>query len=124
MSPTAIVVVLACAAIVVCATGVVLTVRRRPYGLVLQNVHKLVALAAVIAVSFIAYRGGMGARLDASAAVSAVSAAVLLLVAFVSGGVVSGRTDPPEWVMWVHRASSWLSIVAAVAIVDLLVGRL
>ena len=123
MTDSTVVIGLAAAAGVVCASGVVLTVRGRPYGAVLETIHKIVALAATVAVSVVAFRGQATVSPTAFGSVSAVATAVLLVVAFASGGFVSAREDVPAWLLWVHRALSWLSVLAAVSIVGIALGR-
>ena len=122
MTPTMILVLLAVAAAFVCATGVQLTMRGRPYNDVLQTLHKIVALGATIVVSFLAYRAGVAGPFTAVGSFAAVTAAILLLVSFVTGGLVNGRADAPDWVLWVHRGGSWLAVLAAAVIMGIVTG--
>ena len=122
MSSTAILIGLAAAALVVCASGVVLTARRRPYGVALQNVHKLVAVAATVVVAWMVYVAATVASFSTVGLFTAVSTTVLLVVAFASGGIVSAREDAPAWVLWAHRALSWVTVLAAAAIAGMVTG--
>jgi hypothetical protein len=122
MSSTAILIGLAVAALVVCATGVVLTARRRPYSQALQNVHKYVALAATAVIVWMVWSAATVATFSQVGLFTAISAAVLTVVAFGSGGVTGTREDAPAWVLWAHRALSWVAVLAAAAMVGMVTG--
>jgi hypothetical protein len=111
------VVLLALAGVVVLATGVVLTRAERPYGAALLNVHKLVDLAAVVAIGVAIYQANRAAPFSAGAWAVVIAAAVLVVATFASGGVISAMDAPPAGVLWLHRIGSWVAaaLVAASA---------
>jgi hypothetical protein len=104
------------AAVIVAVTGVALTLLGRPFGVALQTVHKLVALAGVVYLGVVVYEASRAAPLPTPAVAAVVVAAVLALASFASGGVVSGLGSAPEWVVTAHRLATWVMLgVAAVA---------
>lgn len=114
----------AVATVVVFVTGYLLAGRGSPYSTGLLTVHKLVALAAVVATGIALW------RLDALAGFSrvvwsAVAVAALLLVAtFVTGGVISARPQPAAAVRLAHKVTPWFSVVAvAVTVALVTAGR-
>lgn len=100
------------AAAVVVATGLLLTRVGRPYSTLVLSIHKLVALAAVIAVGVLTYRAVTALGLGGAKLVFVGLAALLVIATFVSGGVLSGMPTPPEWATGLHRIASWLTVVS------------
>jgi hypothetical protein len=82
------------ATVVIFGSGVWFTRAGRPYGVALQTVHKLVALAGLFAVA-----------------------------TFASGGVVSASETAPVWVLWLHRVAPWFGGVLAAASACFAIGR-
>ena len=97
------------AAIVVLGTGVWLTCSGRPFNTVLLAVHKLVALAVVAILGVLAYRAADAALLSTADWILVISAGLLCLASFASGGVVSATEAAPAWVLWVHRIGTWFA---------------
>jgi len=100
------------AAIVVIGTGVWLTRSGWPFGTVLLNTHKLIALAAVIFLGVLVYRAANVAPLSATDWAVVVAAGLLCAASFASGGVVSAIQSAPAWVSWVHRIGTWFAVGA------------
>ena len=101
------------AALMVGVTGIWLTLAGRPYGVALQTVHKLVALAGAILFGMLVYRRAQLDPLGPRALGLLVVSALLAIAGFASGGVVSAMSDAPVWVLWLHRVGSWLSLASA-----------
>jgi hypothetical protein len=99
-------------AIGVLGTGVSLTRSGWPYGPVMLNVHKLVALTAVVVLGVLVYRVTRVAPLSAADWAVVVSAGLLCLAGFASGGAVTAMESAPTWVLWVHRVGTWFAIGA------------
>lgn len=104
--------ILAIAAVIVMATGAVLTRRGRPFATALLTVHKLVALAAVAFVGYSAFEPVREGLLASGQRVALLTALVLCIAVFGTGGVVSAKHASPSWAVWVHRVGSWLTVVA------------
>lgn len=97
------------AAIVVLGTGVWLTRLGWPYDAAILNIHKLVALAVVVVLGILVYRAACAAPLAPGDWAMVVSAGLLCVISFASGGVASAMESTPGWVLWVHRISSWVA---------------
>jgi hypothetical protein len=111
------------AAVIVIGSGVWLTRSGRPYGSLLLNAHKLVDLAAVIVIGIAVYPANRAAPLSAMEWIVIGAAALLVVVAFASGGVISGMQSPPTAVLWLHRVGSWVAAALAAASAYLIATR-
>ena len=80
------------AAVIVVATGLWLTRSGRPYSGALLNIHKLVALAAVVTIGVLAYRAHASSALGALELAVLGLTALLVIACFASGGVVRRGT--------------------------------
>jgi len=113
---------LAAGALVVYATGVVLTARGRPYATGLQTVHKLLALAVLVVVGLMAYRANQVTPLDSQAWTLLAVAGVLWVASIATGGVVSARAEPSAAALWLHRVLPWVAGLVAAYSVMLVAG--
>jgi len=104
--------VLSAAALIVLVTGVILTRSGRPFGSMLLNVHKLVDLAAVVALGVFIFRAARSAPLSAPEWTAIGLATALCVGTFATGGVTSARESVPPWVLWTHRVGSWIAVAA------------
>jgi hypothetical protein len=105
------------AAIVVFASGFMLTRGGRPHGTGLLTVHKLVALAAVVVIGAGVVQYGRSGALTPVAIAVAAAAAVCVVAAFASGGILSAKATPPSIVARLHAVVPWLTAVASAATV-------
>lgn len=94
------------AAVVIFGSGVSLTRAGRPYGVALQTVHKLVALAAVVVVGVMAYQASRAGALSTLESTVVRLAGLFAVATFASGGVVSASETAPVWVLWLHRVDT------------------
>ena len=104
---------LAAAAVVVVSTGIFLTRAGRPFSTLLLNVHKLVDLAALIALGVLVSRVARSDPLSGAQWMGVGVAGALCVAALVTGGVVSANDSAPPWVVWTHRVGSWAAVLAA-----------
>jgi len=111
MSNDALVIGLGAAALVVIASGISLTRGGKPFGTALLSAHKIVALAAVVAIGVAVYDAARLGPLSHVALTATGLMAALNLTSFVSGGVVSAMDPAPTWVTWLHRIGSWVSLL-------------
>ena len=96
-------VVLAAAALIVVATGTWLSRAGRPYGTALLAAHKLLALAATVAVVMLVVQAGSAGVLGPLGIGVAAVTAALVIALFASGGVVSAAASPAAWAVLLHR---------------------
>lgn len=108
------------AAAVVFATGYLLAREGAPYGTALLTVHKLLALASVIGVGVVVYRHQQTTQLSAWTWAGIAAAALLLVAAFASGGMMSAQSEPASWVGLAHRVTPWMATLAVVAVLVIL----
>ena len=103
--------------LIVALTGVWLTLAGRPFGVVLQTVHKLVALAVVVFLAILAYRLTRSSGLASGAVAPTVATALLAVTALASGGVVSATDAGGILTLWIHRVGSWGFLASAAGLV-------
>ena len=111
-----------CAAVVF-GTGGWLTSAGRPYGVALQTVHKLVALAAVIVIAVTVYDPMRVGAVSAGESIVIWVAGLLVIASFASGAVVSASDSAPFWVLRLHRVAPWFAGVLAAVGVYITAGR-
>ena len=101
------------AAVVVLATGVWLTRSGWPFGAALLNVHKLIALVAIVILGVLVYHTARVAPLSTTDWAIVISAGALCVASFATGVVVSAMESAPTWVLWLHRVGTWFAVGAA-----------
>lgn len=111
MSGDGLVIGLGGAALIVIVSGISLTRGGKPFGTAVLSAHKVVALAAVVAIGVAVYDAARLGPLSRVALTATGIVAVLNLTSFVSGGVVSAMDAAPKWVTWLHRIGSWLTLL-------------
>jgi hypothetical protein len=100
------------AAIIAFASGIWISRRGKPYGSALLNLHKLASILAVVIVGTALHRAY---RLEPFSPVqwAAVGpAALLIIVAIASGGIVSAVTKAPPSLLWLHRIAPYIAVIA------------
>ena len=110
-------------AVVVFGTGGWLTSAGRPYGVALQTVHKLVALAAVIIIAVTVYEPMRIGAVSTGESIVIWVAGLLVIASFASGAVVSASDSAPFWVLRLHRVVPWFAGVLAAVGVYITAGR-
>lgn len=123
MGATERIVLLVVAAVVVLATGLMLTRAGRPYRTLALNVHKLVDLAAVVVIVAQVAAAVRGPGLATIDWVLVVSAAILVVATFATGGVVSASDSAAHRLVVAHRLLPWPLLAVLVATVYRLAGR-
>lgn len=103
-----------------CGSGVLLTRAGRPYGPLLFNVHKFIALGAVV-LTFVAVRNLLRhGALGTAGAVLAVVAGVSVIALFATGGILSARANPGTALITIHRVLPAVAVVSATGLVYVL----
>ena len=108
------------AGIAVCATGVVLTARRRPYKRPLLITHKAIAHIAALGAILLAILGGWVQLAAPAGWLVAAGTVFMVVVAFASGGIIDAKDDVAPWIMWSHRALSWVTVLSMVVLIDVM----
>lgn len=103
-----------------CGSGVLLTRAGRPYGSLIFNVHKLVALGAVV-LTFLAVRNLLRQGTLGTVTVLLGGVAIISVVAlFATGGLLSAREDPARILFTIHRLMPAVAAVSATCLVYVL----
>lgn len=110
-------------AVVVIGTGIALTLAGKPYSGLLLNVHKLVDLGLVVTIGWLAWQAHKAGALAGGVWALLLGTAIMVVVAFASGGVASGMQVPPTAVLWAHRVGSVLAAIGMAASTWMLLGR-
>ncbi len=91
--------------------------------MLLLSVHKLVALAAVVIIAVIFYQANKAIKLPAQELIILVITSLLILVTFISGGLLSTEKEMPTWILGLHRIAPFLALLSSSATVFLAIGR-
>lgn len=87
----------------------------KPYNGVLFNIHKLVALGALVFLGITVSRIGRAQGLQPGQIAAVVVAGLSFLVTIVTGGLVSASTTLPAFVPVIHRLFPYLTVLASAA---------
>ena len=105
------------------AFGVWLSLSGKPYNGILFNIHKLVALSAVIVTVIQLYQLFKGTQLQVSPLVLFIAAGLCVVALFFTGAMLSAGKLDYQMMLAIHRITLiFLAIVMALSIY-LLVGR-
>lgn len=102
------------------ASGVWLTLSGRPYSTAIFNIHKLIALGAVIVTVITLNHLRMGAGIGMPAIGAMILAGLLIVSLFVSGALLSIGKPDHVVILVVHRAAPLLAVFATAMAVYLL----
>lgn len=87
----------------------------KPYNGVLFNIHKLVALAALVFLGISVARISRAQGLQPGQIAAVALAGLSFLVTIVTGGLVSASTTLPAFVPVIHRLFPYLTVLASAA---------
>jgi hypothetical protein len=110
--------------LIVLASGVWLTRAGKPYSGILLNAHKLIALAGVVLLALFVRRWVRSDPFTAIQLAVVVATGVLLVASIATGGLVSVDRPVSRAVLILHRVLPFVSLVAAVATLVLLLRSL
>lgn len=104
-------------------SGLWLSHSGRPLSGAIFTIHKLIALATVIAVGISLYQlRQVGGRLAVAQLSTLISSAVLFLALFVSGALLSREMAPLPAMLRIHQVAPLLVLAASMASLHLLAG--
>ena len=116
-------IVLVAMGLIVFLTGYWLHRAGSPYGAFMLAIHKLVALAALVFVGSLVVLAQRDAGLIAEDIYVVGVAFILVIVTFVSGGVLSAMGEAPKWLLYLHRILPYFSTGASGACVYIALTR-
>ncbi|MBN1580498.1 MAG: hypothetical protein JXA89_07325 [Anaerolineae bacterium] len=109
--------------LIIFVSGFWLTRSGKPYNQILYNVHKLIALIAVILFAVTLYRANRVAALNAVEVIASVVTGLFFLGLFVTGALVSIDRPMPAAVFKLHHVVPYLAVISTAATLYLLVGK-
>jgi len=95
----------------------------KPYNGIIFNIHKLIALAAVVLFVITVYQTNQVASLSPVELAASVATGLLLIGLFASGALVSIDKPMPAIVLKLHHISPYLAVLATAATLFFLLGR-
>ncbi len=109
--------------LVIILSGHWLSISGKPYSAILLNVHKLIALAAVVFLIITVVQISRTARLSATEIVGTVVTGLFCLGLFVTGGLLSVDKPMPLVVLRLHEITPYLAVLSAGITLYLLLSR-
>lgn len=98
------------------ASGFWLSHSGKPYSSLIFNLHKLIALAAVVAVAVTIHRLHQAAELRLAVEVGAILVTALLLLSLViTGGLMNVYHQAPTLIRTIHHAAPYLALISSAA---------
>jgi hypothetical protein len=98
--------------LVIFISGFSLSRSGKPYSGIVFTLHKLIALAFVVAIAFTLYRT---ASLGAGEIIAAAAAGVFFLGLFITGGLVSIDKQMPQILLRLHHLLPYLAVLSTAA---------
>jgi hypothetical protein len=95
----------------------------KPYGSLYLNIHKLIALAAVVFLVLTITRVNQSARQNAVELTVSIVAALLFLATIISGGLVSIPRTLPAFLTTIHHFLPYATLLAIAGTLCLLALR-
>ena len=108
--------------LVIFASGFWLSRTGKPYNGFLFNVHKLIALAALVLFAITVYRTNQSAALGATALIAAAATGLFALGLLVTGGLASIDQQMPGFVVMLHHIAPYIALISS-GVTLLLLGR-
>ena len=113
MSTTLKIIAIALFYILTIGTGAVIHKKGRPFPPLMSALHKLIALAVIVA-TILLVRSGFTAEAPSVLAIILFSVTALLLISlFVTGAILSGENELPPIVLLLHDIATYLTPVTA-----------
>jgi hypothetical protein len=95
------------------AFGIWLSHAGKPYSSLLFNIHKLIALGAVIVTALTVYQARAAVTIGSFTLIAVVATGLLFVALFVSGALLSIGQPDSAAILIVHRVAPWLVIITA-----------
>ncbi len=103
--------------------GVWLSLSGKPYNGILFNVHKLIALGAVIATAIQIYKALKDAEIQALLIALIIFTGLCIVALFVTGALMSVGKPANAILRIIHNVAPFLAVIAMVVTIYLLSGR-
>ena len=104
-------------------SGIWLSRSGKPYHVIIFNVHKLIALAAVVFLAITTYQINQAAQLSAIELIAGVVTGLLFVGTMITGGLLSTGKPMPAAILTMHRITPFLSVLSTAVTLYLLLSR-
>lgn len=108
---------------VIFVSGFILGRAGKPYGTLIFNLHKLIAVGTVAYLVLALLKLNRVEALGQTAFAAALVSGVLFLILIITGGIISAIPAAPKTVSLLHRIAPYFVIIAAAATLFLVRGR-
>ena len=95
----------------------------KPYSSLILNVHKLIALAAVVFLVMTVIRMNQAGKMSTAEVIASVITGLLFLIAIISGGLASIDKSWPAAITTVHHILPYVIVLSTAATLYLLLYR-
>jgi hypothetical protein len=95
----------------------------KPYNGIIFNIHKLIALTAVVLFVITLYRTNQVAALRPVESLAVIVTGFLLLGLFVTGGLLSIEKPMPAIILKLHHITPYLAVLSTAVALLFLLGR-
>jgi hypothetical protein len=104
-------------------SGVWLSRSGKPLNTGIFTVHKLIALGAVVATAIQAYHALKGGEIQAILSALIILIGLSVVALFVTGALMSANKPAYNMLLFIHKVSAVLALVAGAVTIYLLTGR-
>jgi succinate dehydrogenase/fumarate reductase cytochrome b subunit len=104
-------------------SGFWLTRSGKPYNAIVLTVHKLISAAAVVFLVVTMVQVNKAARLNAGELAASVVTGLFFIGTFATGALLTADKPMPAVVLWLHRITPFLTVLASAATLYLSLGR-
>ena len=96
----------------ICLSGIWLSHSGRPLNVVINTIHKLISLAAMVFLAITLYQMNQAAKLSAIEVIAAAVTGLFFIGAIITGGLLSASKPMPAAVLALHRIIPFLTVAS------------
>jgi hypothetical protein len=105
------------------ASGFWLTRSGKPYNTIVLTIHKLISVVAVVFLVVTMVQVNKAARLNAGELAASIVTGLFFVGTFTTGALLTGDKPMPAVVLWLHRITPFLTVLASAVTLFLSLGR-
>ena len=104
-------------------SGYRLSRSEKPYNVIVLTIHKLISVGAFILLAASLHRINRGVPLSAAVIAGGVITALFFLGTIATGAMLTAKRAMPAIVLWLHRITPFVTVVATVVTLYLRIGN-
>jgi hypothetical protein len=104
-------------------SGFWLTRAGKPYSTIVVTVHKLISVAALVLLAVSLYQINRGIPLGAVVIAAGVITGLFFLGTIATGAMLTAERQMPTVVLWLHRITPFLTVIATAVTLYLRLGN-